>query len=518
MKDRLILLFLPFVLALIAMTVGYTFLHWLLFIELELLQVDTVITEFGIPFVLTAIIAWLVMRPRFRILDLKTRRGSNWRDFYSVAMWLALAAPTIIAQEYMVTATGKISGLDAISEIASVKKSRYYTVKTFHIDRTSLSMHSEFSVSGRYNDRFNMNIYMVLPIFDSVQQVGRVEPFAWLGIRFHESVSNRLEPSKKESEYEGFERQCLWKFERKNLYQFEYLDRLAHSEQRNGYLEAVRNNAAYRSGEIVLEAVNEPYEQRSGDSFEWIFRCILIGSGIWLLLILIPSLDRLQLNRVKQGRPDTRSQQALHEFMMLLKLNRQIIVTQLLLYANVGMYVLMMVMGLGFVDFKAQDLLHWGGNYGPLTLTGEWWRLFTHMFLHGGLVHLIFNSVGLMFLGMFLEPLLGRSRFIASYVVTGLLAGISSVLWHESTVSVGASGAIFGLCGVLMALLMRRAVKSEYSKSFLGSVALFVGFNLFMGLMGGIDNAAHIGGLLSGILLGLLIYPTLSTKELEQRL
>src|SRR5206468_1493030 len=103
----------------------------------------------------------------------------------------------------------------------------------------------------------------------------------------------------------------------------------------------------------------------------------------------------------------------------------------------------------------------------------------------------------------------GRIKYAIIYLVTGILASAASLWWHDATVSIGASGAIFGLYGVFLALLLTKIYPKEFSKPFLASTLIFVGYNLVMGLTGGIDNAAHIGGLVSGFIIGLILYPQL---------
>jgi membrane associated rhomboid family serine protease len=124
-------------------------------------------------------------------------------------------------------------------------------------------------------------------------------------------------------------------------------------------------------------------------------------------------------------------------------------------------------------------------------------------------MHLFANMYGLLFVGIFLEPRIGKIKYASIYLGTGIIASIASLWWHDATVSVGASGAIFGLYGVFLALLLTKVFPKDFSKAFLISTLIFVGFNLVMGLTGGIDNAAHIGGLVSGFIIGLLISPQL---------
>jgi membrane associated rhomboid family serine protease len=97
----------------------------------------------------------------------------------------------------------------------------------------------------------------------------------------------------------------------------------------------------------------------------------------------------------------------------------------------------------------------------------------------------------------------------AVYLITGIAASLTSLWWHPATVSIGASGAIFGLYGVFLALLTTKFFPPIFKKSFALSIVVFVGGNLLIGLSGGIDNAAHLGGLVSGLIAGYLLYPFL---------
>lgn len=132
-------------------------------------------------------------------------------------------------------------------------------------------------------------------------------------------------------------------------------------------------------------------------------------------------------------------------------------------------------------------------------------------------MHLMANMCGLLFVGVFLEPILGRLRYAVVYLLTGIIASASSLWWHDATVSVGASGAIFGLYGLFVALLLLKVFPKDFGKAFLVSTLIFVGYNLLMGFAGGIDNAAHIGGLVSGFVVGLVLHRKLK-REVGRRM
>ncbi|HHB52576.1 MAG TPA: rhomboid family intramembrane serine protease, partial [Saprospiraceae bacterium] len=123
--------------------------------------------------------------------------------------------------------------------------------------------------------------------------------------------------------------------------------------------------------------------------------------------------------------------------------------------------------------------------------------------------HLLMNMYALVYIGLLLEPYLGRARFLSAYLIAGISGSVASIFWNDLTISAGASGAIFGMYGVFVALLTTKLIEKSARKSLLISIGVFVFYNLANGLKGGIDNAAHIGGLLGGLVIGYSFYPSL---------
>lgn len=188
-------------------------------------------------------------------------------------------------------------------------------------------------------------------------------------------------------------------------------------------------------------------------------------------------------------------------------------ITPVLIYLNIAIFIIMVVSGVDFMNPKVDDLLSWGANLRSITLQGQWWRLLTCTFIHIGVLHLLFNMYALLYIGLLLEPYLGRLRFLAAYLLTGIAASETSLWIHEQTVSAGASGAIFGLYGVFLAMLTTNFIDKSVRKPLLSSIMIFVFFNLVNGMKGNIDNAAHIGGLVSGFIIGYLYYPSLKNPD-----
>ena len=180
------------------------------------------------------------------------------------------------------------------------------------------------------------------------------------------------------------------------------------------------------------------------------------------------------------------------------------IATPVLIDINILVFILMAATGAGILEPSTLALLNWGADFGPLTLTGDWWRAVTCNFVHIGAFHLLMNMYAFIYIGIWLEHLIGTRRMFVSYLLTGLCSAVFSLYMHAETISTGASGSIFGLYGIFLAFLLFHRIERSQRKALLTSILIFVGYNLIYGIRAGVDNAPHSGGLLSGFLLGFI--------------
>jgi rhomboid protease GluP len=215
------------------------------------------------------------------------------------------------------------------------------------------------------------------------------------------------------------------------------------------------------------------------------------------------------------SKPPSTTKEKITDFFSVFKPTEGYFVSPILININLLVFVIMLISGVHILLPDNQDLLNWGANFRPMTLEGQWWRLFTACFLHIGILHLLLNMYALLYIGLLLEPYLGKTRFLAAYLISGITASMTSLWWHDLTISAGASGAIFGMYGVFLALLTTNLLDKSVKKALLTSIAVFVGYNILNGLKpnSGIDNAAHIGGLLSGLVIGYAFVPSLKQFE-----
>lgn len=215
------------------------------------------------------------------------------------------------------------------------------------------------------------------------------------------------------------------------------------------------------------------------------------------------------------SKPPSTTKEKMTGFFSIFKPTAGYFISPILISINILVFIVMLISGVHILMPEHQDLLNWGANFRPMTLEGQWWRLFTSCFLHIGVFHLLLNMYALLYIGLLLEPYLGRTRFLATYLISGFAASMTSLWWHDLTISAGASGAIFGMYGVFFALLTTNLLDKSVKKALLTSIAFFVGYNILNGLKpnSGIDNAAHIGGLLSGFIIGYAFIPSLKQFE-----
>ena len=183
-------------------------------------------------------------------------------------------------------------------------------------------------------------------------------------------------------------------------------------------------------------------------------------------------------------------------------------ITYGLIGINLLFYALSILYTGSVIDMPAGGLVDLGAIYGPMVVVGgEWWRLLTAMFLHGGMTHLLMNMFSLYIIGRPMELYFSPKSYLSLYFLTGIVGGLVSIAVHPETVAIGASGAIFGVFGALSGYFFAyRRELGEHAHQFMKDFALIIGINLVIGFtIPNIDVSAHAGGLISGLIGGLIV-------------
>jgi len=187
---------------------------------------------------------------------------------------------------------------------------------------------------------------------------------------------------------------------------------------------------------------------------------------------------------------------------------------------NVLVFIGMALTGASPMGPNNQQLLRWGADFGPRTLDGEWWRVFTSNYVHIGLIHIFFNMWCLWNLGRMAERILGAWTYLLTYTACGIAGSLVSLWIHPGVVGAGASGAIFGLAGALITAIYlgKLPYPGQMLRGLMKSLLSFAGYNLFFGaVVPGIDNSAHIGGLIAGLAIGALLASQLAQTPEQRR-
>jgi rhomboid protease GluP len=196
--------------------------------------------------------------------------------------------------------------------------------------------------------------------------------------------------------------------------------------------------------------------------------------------------------------------------------SRWLTATNGLIAINIAVFLAMVASGVSWIDPETSDVLRWGADYGPSTLGGQYWRMITSGFVHFGIVHLLLNMWCLWSLGRILERLLGPFATVGVYLVTAAGASLLSLTWNPMVVGAGASGAIFGIAGAIIPILYygKLDLPAENTRRVLGYVVRFSLINLFYGLTrANIGNMAHLGGLVTGLAVGLFLARSFSIPQ-----
>jgi len=176
---------------------------------------------------------------------------------------------------------------------------------------------------------------------------------------------------------------------------------------------------------------------------------------------------------------------------------------------NVAVWGIMIASGVDVLKPTPEVMLRWGGTFTQTVVReGDWWRLFTATFLHYGILHIAMNMLVLADIGRFVERLLGTASFVVAYVIAGLAGSMASIYFNTNAVGAGASGAVFGLFGVLVAYLLRHrhTIPPLVLSRLARTAGVFIAYNLIGSLqIKNVDVAGHIGGLVGGFAIGLLL-------------
>jgi rhomboid protease GluP len=411
------------------------------------------------------------------------------------------------AQSYLYQSSGELKLVSLPSEINNVEKSQFYKIQHYILNEQKIGSHFSQNVSGKNNSSLNFNYSYVFPVLDSKIEYENKISNVWFLKSFTKQINNRLSDAEKEIKYNAFQEQCIHEILNINFNSIKYFERVPKSKKQKLALRAIGSKVPIVLDRddvnfpIIIEPVTDDFEDRIGNKLAWLFVSFLITTVVFSLLLLWPTYDERSHKKIING--TYRRKDELKEFLNFFIPKKDHFITTIILDINIILFLVILYWNYNYDIPEYLNFLNWGGSRRYEVLEeSEWWRLLTNIFIHGGFLHIVYNSIGFVLVALLLEPMLGRIKFLTYYLICGVFASVFSIIYYQNILSIGSSGAVFGLFGIIIykEWIASKNRNNNFVLYYFGGYALI---SIAIGLtQNNVDNAAHIGGFLTGLFLG----------------
>lgn len=472
--------------------------RYLLVFEFQILDFKEEVWDLYLPMILS-IVSLILMRRRIGVLQHSNPDKDNF--IYFVILGIALCGALVSSQFYYKIRFSQNQTIPDVHQISADKNVNRIKINSYFVDEAYLSSQFTRDVTGKYGQDLNFHFYFVAAILkDSLEEVQNDLPEVWFANHFSKTISNGLSDEKKRIEFNSFREKCYYDLEHFNFYNNAYFIKVPNSDEKEVYERLILNvvdNPQNREV-IFLSPSDGKFNDDGASVLKWVFYILGIGILVILFALIFPNY-RAQPLKAKDEDDD------FNFFLQLFIPKKGYLITPVLIDLNILVFIILSLFGVNPFYPKTEDLITFGALSSQIS-NGEYWRFLSSMFLHGGIMHLLMNLMVLGIAGFICENIFGTVKFTIIYFLSGIIAGISSLLWHDGNVIlVGASGAIFGLIGsIAMALILRNNFKEN--KVALLIIVIYFVLNIFFGFISNSDNAAHISGFICGMLISLLFY------------
>jgi rhomboid protease GluP len=487
MGEKIRVVVLPMIAVMLGAAALLALLNWVLVLHTGWLPLDEDVAALWLPLAVALAAVGFLIAPRLHILAFNPKK--NIGGLYVVAAIIFVAGPAILVQEYLQATTGEMVTVADAAAIGQHPNARFFTVGSVCLNKHKVPWHPRVSVSGDNDENLDVDLYYAIPFCGT-----RV----WLGLQWQRTFDNRLSDKEKDALFRVFLKDADKDLRAFDPHAVHYYERVGRNSQRRALTKALTDFKHDATAPIFVVAHKEPFAVQGEGWLGGALIAFVTAAALWLLMVSV-----VPLKPVAERVPTPPG-----GLTAMLVPHRDAFALPLLVDMNLLVYAAMVFSGLGFLNFEVDDLIDWGASFGKLDHGFGLVRLITATFVHGGIFHILGNMYGLLIGGALLSPVARNTRLLFIYLVSGLGGSVLSVTMHPDIVVVGASGAIFGLFGALIALAGLRDPKIlAFRRAVLVNAGIFVVFNAIYGATTpGVDNFAHIGGFLTGLVCGGMIY------------
>ena len=276
-------LFLPVVGLAVGLAVAYSLLNWLLVAGTGYLPLDEQLVDDWLPLAIAVVLVIARIAPAINKLRFNSKR--NAPALYVSAAIAVIAIPTIVAQNYVVRASGTLTHVADATQIASSAASKYYTADTICLDHGNALVQTAFETIGSRNDTLEFHIYAAAPLCgEDIRASGQKS--VWIGVAFSKGVDNRLSVVDKQAKFQQFANRSQQDFNLQDGTHYRYYERAPRSAERRNLVTALAKAGISADNAIFLIPHTESFDQRTGNWLEWAFISLGIGALTWLAMVV----------------------------------------------------------------------------------------------------------------------------------------------------------------------------------------------------------------------------------------
>ena len=500
-------IFLPYVLMYVGLLLGYMALHWMMdSIHATERMSGVLFIDYWMVLIAPAIVAIAFMRKRMRLL----KTGAGYIYFVAIA-YLLLQMPIQYAAEFIYQAPYKLHHVETVGEINPRKVERFYKIDHFKLltNNTPSTM-----TRAMEDDLVTYSMLLPIPMVDSIKRSRFYKLKVFYAQEYTLALPRKgLPPFYYEYRRQSFEDSATKDFDRFSPGRDCYYERVDASSEKQIYVGLIKHTYHVKGKPYLLKPVYEPFADRYKEPLRDMLLYFGIGTLGFLILILIPKVDVYAYKRITK---DYYTDYEEDEDVVVVKSRGlaqffipqrdALTMTPILINLNIIYFVLLVLTGYSAWGLSVNGLDIFGGfRYETVVQDGEYWRLLLGTFLHHDVVHLFSNMLFLAAAGVLLERVIGKWTFLLVYLSCAVVASVGSIFYNEHLVSAGASGAVMGLYGVMLPMVLVGVLPKAYLRVNIFIMVFELVTGVIMNTGGDVDVAAHVSGYLFGAAIGAIV-------------
>ena len=507
METKLKIIFFPFLLWCITISIAYPILATSLQEATKNTQIANEAFTLFLPAILIASTLLWLFRGRLEILK---HADGRFRMACKTLMFFITLICLTFALKFLQSATNELKRIENLPSLPS-SSSKYFTSDTLLLNtyRSREFLTRRDIGQSEKNDQTTYILHVAIPTSGNAN--------IWMGKTFFLPLPKTLGDVDLNRRLNQFIKSSKEIFFSQDLSEFKYFEILDNTSERRGYIQAITGQSGPAESDLVIiKGHSETLPRDAAKQLSNYFATFMFGSLFLWILIAFPAIDPKRIEDLKAGRRP--NDDFIATVLPYLNIRGLWPATAFLLLTQISIYFYMICIGIDPFFPSASEIAEFGGQSRNLVNAGDEWRLVTSMFVHYGIVHLLGNIIFLAIFGRMLEEIVGPYWLISLFVIFGLTGSIFSHIQYSHGVSAGASGAVFGLAGILLVFVWQRTVASTEKLKFWITLALLA-ISEALALTSEISSAghaAHAGGFASGFITGCILanfYPKANKNQ-----